>query len=219
MTSVRPMFSAQRMTKAVFNKKVRASKDRLDAECQASCILDDANTRAESLIKSAQFKAEAIIEKAKEDARLEAKSLIGRLERENNARVCTETLSLSNAIQTDFDDLKGWISQLVLTATEGIIGSFEKTEKIQRLLTTALQTTKQRWSLTLAVHPEDQTTVQQLIEQCSEQMSAITEVIGDGTLDQGEMILSGAGGLSKIGVRAQMSELRSALVGANEDMI
>ena len=129
------------------------------------------------------------------------------------AEAAEQKLSVISATLAWFERVEGQMTELVLQATEKVLGEMEETELVRRVVHSAMRVMRNQKQVTLRVMPELVEPVRRQLTQIMEGYPGVSfvEVTADPRLRRGGCILESELGIVDASVDVQTDALRHAL--------
>lgn len=200
-----------RATKVPFRDFQVAQNIIAHAEAQAQDLLDRAHKDADGIINRAEARhaeLSADLNTAWEDFDRTRQESEQRL---SKARTMADLMVGASAVRAEFDALTPWISTLVETCIERVIGRMDDRTLMARIIAQGIAELQADSALTLRVGGQDHAEILALREEHPAPFAAITAIIPDSSVAPGTVQIEGAGGLITLGREPARSAIIASL--------
>ena len=136
-----------------------------------------------------------------------------KIREKTEADAAVKALAQASAIAADYRKLEGWMTEFVMAGVAAIFDTMQPGEAWSRAILRALQSTADRWQLTLLCHPADFSEISEAVAGAG-LSDAIKAVMRDPTVGRGRCYLQGNNDQVEIDIGAQLEALKPALRGA-----
>ncbi|KAB7613607.1 hypothetical protein F9L33_09510 [Amylibacter sp. SFDW26] len=203
--------SAKRISAEDFGYAESAKEIFEKAEADVGQKISDAEERAAQITEEAEVKVAETLQAAKEALEDEINEYVNEQREARLAGELEQITDVTNGLMQDFNAAEKWLTPLIISSVENIIGNLEFDERVSRLITSGLAETRKRWRLELRTSLSEFKQIKSIIEADKALFEGIESVVPDGKQSDGEIKIVGAGGVSNIGLGVQLETLKSVL--------
>jgi|GEM_PF-3120619 len=188
-----------RATKVPFRDFQAAQNIVANAEAQARDLLARARRQADGIVTRAEAHHAELTEEldtareAHRQAQQEAELRVAK------ARTMTGVMREASAIRAEFETLTPWLSTLVETCIGRVIGALDDETLTAGIIARGVAELQADYALSLRVCGEDHAGILALRDAHPASFAAITAIIPDSSVAQGDVQIEGAGGLITLG--------------------
>lgn len=179
---------------------------------------------ADILLASAEREAKKIVSEAREAADREREKLIELSDDvlrtfisedaiKRHANEFIEILKIFQEIRKLHDEITPWCVDIVHTAIEQILGTFENKDLIARTVSQAILDLECQYKVTLRVCPESVSIVKAAVDSWPDALSSVQSIVADPKLSNGEMYLDCSAGKIELTISTQLDAVCAAIEG------
>jgi vacuolar-type H+-ATPase subunit E/Vma4 len=214
MTPDRPKFRAIRMSYPEF----QASRDiTATARRSADRILQQARGIAEKVTADLDRREAQVNARIHEMTDDELRRFIDEQSLTASAKAMANMLYEASRIRAEFETMTPWLATLVETCVVKIIGQIDEDALIARMVAQGVSEMQADHALKLRVPGADHPRLLALAQDWPDAFMAVSVIMPDATVAEGEMVLEGAAGLIKLGLGGAMTATLANLETALRD--
>lgn len=185
----------------------------------------ETRSHAESLISDAKAEAARIEREARarveqNDRDLEARcderlrAFIDKDKLERHGTMMASLAAQIDSIRREHAALTPWLTRLVRTSVERVVGLLEDEDLIARVIQQGIADLDRSYRLVIRVHPLEVARISVAIERDPECLSAVDEVLEDPSLERGAILMDCSAGTIEVSLSTQIDAVCEAIGAA-----
>ncbi|WP_296428263.1 hypothetical protein [Yoonia sp.] len=212
MTDAPPKYRATRVAKDTFSAAADITES---ARETAQRIIADAKATAAELTAQATQQETSFENRVRNMTDAQVRQYIDDQTMIQSAKALANMLNTAASIRAEFETMTPWFVGFVGSCLQRIVGQIDTDVLIARVVSEAVAEMSVDHSLMLRVHTADLANLKRLAVDRPDVFAAVTSILPDANLKEGEMMLEGAGGFVKLGlataIKATVTNLEQVL--------